>query len=363
MSKRMRQLLPLMVILLLATAAAAQAATPVATGLDNPRGLAFAPNGALYVAEAGRGGEGPCYVASDGEENCVGATGAVTEVWRGTQRRLVSGLPSAAPQGGGGATGPHDVSLDGSGRIMVTIGLGTDPTLVARGGPLAGIGLGDLIRLNGRSGSWTSVASVAAHEAAENPDGGHLDSNPYGLATLGSETYVADAGGNSVVRVHASGRTSTAAVLPTRLALAPPFLGLPPGTQIPMEPVPTAVAKGPDGALYVGELTGFPFPVGASTIWRILPNGAVEPYRTGYTNVVDITFGPDGSLYVVEIAAAGLLVGPIGRVVRVWPNGTETNVAAGIFAPGGVAIGPDGAAYVTECTVCPGGGAVVRYPQ
>jgi len=24
------------------------------SGLDNPRGLAFAPNGALYVAEAGR---------------------------------------------------------------------------------------------------------------------------------------------------------------------------------------------------------------------------------------------------------------------------------------------------------------------
>src|SRR5439155_12133018 len=30
--------------------------TTVATGLANPRGLAFAPNGTLYVAEAGSGG-------------------------------------------------------------------------------------------------------------------------------------------------------------------------------------------------------------------------------------------------------------------------------------------------------------------
>jgi glucose/arabinose dehydrogenase len=30
--------------------------TTVAAGLDNPRGLAFGPDGSLYVAEAGRGG-------------------------------------------------------------------------------------------------------------------------------------------------------------------------------------------------------------------------------------------------------------------------------------------------------------------
>ena len=38
----------------LALADSAVGQTVVMSGLDNPRGLAFAPNGALYVAEAGR---------------------------------------------------------------------------------------------------------------------------------------------------------------------------------------------------------------------------------------------------------------------------------------------------------------------
>ena len=35
-----------------------QSITQVMSGLDNPRHLAFGPEGALYVAEAGRGGSG-----------------------------------------------------------------------------------------------------------------------------------------------------------------------------------------------------------------------------------------------------------------------------------------------------------------
>ena len=40
--------------------AATAAPEPVMTGLDNPRGLAWGPEGALYVAEAGKGGPGVC---------------------------------------------------------------------------------------------------------------------------------------------------------------------------------------------------------------------------------------------------------------------------------------------------------------
>ena len=65
----------------LALADSAVAQTVVMSGLDNPRGLAFAPNGALYVTEAGRGGDGPCLVNDNtGETRCFGKSGAITPV-------------------------------------------------------------------------------------------------------------------------------------------------------------------------------------------------------------------------------------------------------------------------------------------
>ena len=42
-------------VLLMASVVGAQSPDVIASGLSNPRGLAFAPNGDLYVVEAGSG--------------------------------------------------------------------------------------------------------------------------------------------------------------------------------------------------------------------------------------------------------------------------------------------------------------------
>ena len=72
----------------------------IATGLDNPRGLAFGTDGALYVVEAGRGGTSTlCLPFADGQPGlrCYGPTGAVTRIsGLNTQQRVVTGLPSLA---------------------------------------------------------------------------------------------------------------------------------------------------------------------------------------------------------------------------------------------------------------------------
>ena len=72
--------------------------TVVMSGLDNPRGLTFVlgeddDDWALYVAEAGSGGSGPCAMVR-GAEHCAGTTGAVTRYQSGVQQRIVTGLPS-----------------------------------------------------------------------------------------------------------------------------------------------------------------------------------------------------------------------------------------------------------------------------
>ena len=341
--------------------------TVVASGLDNPRGLAFAPNGALYVAEAGRGGDEFCISGPDGEESCLGRSGSVTRIWRGAQRRVLTGLPSIAGEDGTAIAGPVDVSFQGVGNAyVVTGGVGDPRALEAPGVPsYARALLGKLLR-SAPNGRARVVADPTAFEMANDPDGDlpgseGLDSNPYAVLAGPAGRYVVDAGGNDLLHVSQTGLVSLVTVFPFRTAEAPPFLGLPPGTRIPLQPVPDSIARGPDGALYVGELTGFPFPVGDARVWRVA-GGRPTVFRTGFTAIIDIAFGADGSLYVLEFAQAGLLGPPSsGALIRVAPNGTRTTlIDEGLIAPGGLAIrGRD--AYISNCGVCVGGGTVVRF--
>ena len=111
---------------------------------------------------------------------------------------------------------------------------------------------------------------------------------------------VADAGGNSLLRLEGRGHDiSTLAVFPSR-AQGRRFNGL------LIDAVPTSVVVGPDGAHYVGELTGAPFLDGAANIYRVVPDGpAVENpavFLSGFKSVVDIAFDARGNLYVLQFA-------------------------------------------------------------
>jgi glucose/arabinose dehydrogenase len=324
--------------------AAAASVTTVMTGLDNPRGLAVGPEGALYVAEAGRGGPGPCIVLR-GAPQCYGPTGAVSRLWRGEQERIATGLPSYADPLGQ-ATGPHDIAFLGRGGAHVTIGLGLE------GNPrsaLAGVGdqFGRLVHLPA-SGRWMPIADIAAYEFASNPGGGSLDSNPYGLLAEPGSQVVADAGANALLRVAANGDVSTLAVFPSRAQ----------GRST--DAVPTAVAIGPDGAYYVSALTGVPFAAGAANIYRVVPDQAPTVAWSGFTTVIDIAFGPDGSLYVLEHSTGPVFFALPGRLLKVAPDGTRTTVIAGLTRPGSVAVGPDGVFYVSNHSTEIGTGEVLR---
>jgi hypothetical protein len=342
----------------IAAAAPARAAvTVVMSGLDNPRGLAIAPNGALYVAEAGRGSvAGPCvFNATTGENRCYGPTGAITRLWKGRQERVVEGLPSHAVYGhpnpalfpdGSSASGPNGISFQGTGGAYVTIGLGGGPGFLSGFGA-AGDRMGTLIHV-AASGQWRVVADVSAFEYDENPDGGFLDSNPFGILAEAGGRVVADAGANALFRVAANGDVETLAVFGPRPAA-------------PVDAVPTSVARGPDGAYYVGQLTGVPFPAGAANIFRVVPGEAPQVWLSGFKAIMGIAFDRDGHLYVVEHAGGPAFFPPnSGRLVRVATDGTRSIVASGLNRPTAVAIGADGAIYVTNNGVVAGAGQVLR---
>lgn len=323
--------------------------TVVMSRLDNPRGLAVGPEGALYVAEAGRGGDGPCFVNSASEFRCYGPTGAITRLWHGEQVRVVTGLPSHAPPGGTFAGGANDISFQGVGGMFVAMGLGNDPQLIRPLLGTAGNVLGTLLQVNA-AGGWRVLADIAAYEAAVDPNGGLIDSNPYGVLAEAGSRLVVDAGANALFRVAADGTITTMAAFPSRPTRS-------------TDSVPTSVAVGPDGAYYVGESTGVPFAAGAARIYRVVEGLEPEVYLEGFKMIVDLAFGDDGRLYVLQFATGPVFFTGPGELIRIAPDGSRAVVLGGLNFPTSVAVGVDGALYVTNRGIAPGLGEVLRISQ
>ena len=335
----------------------------IARGLDNPRGIDPGPFGSLLVAEAGRGGTTDCQPGIDPESGqpttfCLGQTGAVDLLLGRFKFRLAT-LGSIASPTGATASGPTHAVLGPKGVLVSTMGV---PPL-----PFAGstAKFGKLLRL--QDGANVVIADLGAYEAAHNPDGKQIESDPYGLAVNGHGAVMTDAAANDLLAISRTGAISTLAVFPDQMADAPPFLGLPPGSKIPAESVPTSVTRGPDGAWYVGELTGFPFQVGLARIWRVVPGHAPTVWATGFTNIIDLQFDRHGRLYVLEMAKNGLLEGLApggntdGALIRINRDKSRTEIAsAGLSLPGGVAIDARGHIYVTINSTSAGTGKVVR---
>ena len=344
------------------TAAHSVHMTVVARGLVSPRGITLAPAGIVLVAEAGRGGSGPCVTGDEGQ-HCFGLTSALTAIAFGHQTRIVKGLPSLADPTGGDAVGLDNTTLT-PGGIVGVIGLGNSPSTRATFGAKGKL-LASVVSL--RPGHpATRIADLAAYEQAHNPDaadpGSATDTDPYDVFATPTGLLAADAGGNDILNIAPNGHVSTVAVLHAKLVVAPPFLGLPPGTKIPLQSVPTSITRGPDGAYYAGQLTGFPFPIGGASVYRFVPGHAPTVYAGGFTNIVDVAFDRFGNLYVLEIAKQSLLSdSTVGALIKVDPRGHRSEIATGkLMTPGGMAIAPDSSIYVSVNSTSPTNGQVLR---
>ncbi len=372
----------LLSLLLVSTigAAARATCTPIATGLNAPRFLTVAEDGTVYVTEAGRGGAEPIPTVPGegpgGPPGTRGMTGQVTRIAAGGAKSVVaSNLPAYAS--GPEATGPSGIAIVG-GALWVAVG-GAGPA-TPRVTPLPNEN--SVVRINPQTGAVDKVADIDAYERANNPEPFAVDSNLYGLA-LGADgmIYVADAGGNTLYRVNPStGALNVVAVipgLPVTAAEIPPGL-IPPGAPFgnpnranrpELDPVPTGVATGPDGNIYVANLSGFPFITGKAKVLRVTSGGALSDAVTGLTMAVSVAFGPDGMMYVSQISTSFQLTGPDtppnvapGAVVRVMPDGTKQVVAGDLPTPNGIAFDKAGNLYVVVNSAFgpPGQGQVLR---
>jgi sugar lactone lactonase YvrE len=319
---------------------AANAATveTVATGLDNPRSVAVAPDGSVYVANAGRGGK---QCQGEGEDAmCLGTTGRIVRVAPdGSKRTVARGMISLAGPGGPFALGLHGVSVAPDGSVFSVTASAPPSDLKGLPGPVKSK-VGRVFRVSG--GAFSPVARVDRLEHRRNLDGvkGDKNSNPYAvLALSANHQIVVDAGANAVLEVK-DGKVSLLALIPNRRN----------GRR---QAVPTSIALGPDGAYYVGELAESSGR-GKARVWRVpAEGGTATVYRSGFTTITGVAFGADGSLYVTEFARNFETFA--GRLVRVAPDGSRSVLAGGkkLTAPTGAAVDSTGAIYVSNFSALP----------
>lgn len=331
----------------------------IATGLNNPRGLAFDPqSGLLYVAEAGLGGSsnttGLCAQAPPPLGPITGGnTGRISTIdASGRRLTLVDGLPSSKTQFSD-ILGPADVEFS-RGKLYALVQAGCSKG--NRNVPNA------VFEIN--QGKLQLIADLSDF-TIKNPQSYPPDSDqdPEGVpasfkADAQGGLLVVDANRSTVNRVGADGKVTRFVDL-TRFIM---------GATVYDTPVAIDIDR--FGNVFVGSFGYLPFAPASSTIYQVTPGAQqVFPVGWGFTTLIDMVFGPDGSLYVLETSTANtgnfpFLIRNTGRVSRLNYYGALEFIATGLDMPSAMTFGPDGALYVSNrghgVQNAPGQGEIVR---
>ncbi len=322
--------------ILAASTAIAQGATPpagksevtlVASGLTNPRGFAWGPDGTLVMALAGSGGDNHLAFAP-GVTADLGLTSSIVTIAGGCATPMVQGLVSALWEEPDWVWGAMDVAFIGNDLYVLVSGAGP-----SWGSPSSRSGVS---RVNS-DGTMTLVADLTTwlphHLPKFVPPDYSSDGSLFDLEATNNALILSEAVGGLIIKVTPAGDISTVADLSDQ------------------HPVPTGIAVDADGSVYVGYEDAAPYPDGASKVTKIAPDGTITDAWTGLTRLGDVTLGPDGTLYAAELSTGNSDTAPyfhpgIGKIVRqTGPDSSEV-VADGLDYPVYLGFGADGALYV-----------------
>jgi hypothetical protein len=327
--------------LLLASCQAQPAVRPYASGLNQPRGMAFDQAGNLYVAEAG---------AVDPHDDSsvrpiINDSSRVVRITPdGEMTTVLDGLPFTNYVTAGDI-GASDVAvLDGI--LYVLIGEGYNDDLSRTVLRITPGGSPEIV-FNIRH----FVESTIPMDSLIGAGPSHA-SNPYAMTAApdGQSFYISDGASGRVLEFRLDGAARVFAELPQM----PPLTGL---------------AFGPDGRLYVALFSELPLGPGKGAIWAADPAGELMPVLTGLTMPIDVGFDTAGTLYVLEFSDGGTAAQPAyvpnsGRLLRVEHNGAPTVVLERLNYPTALICARTGDLYLTVNGAFskPGEGTILKVP-